>query len=77
MALETELDTFHKTLPQLLSHEGEFVLIHGDKVDSFWPTCEAALDAGYARFNLEPFLVKEVVQQEKPLYFSRSVTRCR
>jgi hypothetical protein len=79
MALEQELETFRRELPQLLlqsENRGKYALIHGDKVDSVWATMDEALNAGYERFGLEPFLVKEITDDEKPRYFSRNVTRC-
>ena len=79
MALERELATFQRELAGLLADpakRGKFALVHGDAVDSVWPTVDAALDAGYDRFGLEPFLVKEVTEHEEPRYFSRNITRC-
>jgi hypothetical protein len=77
MALERELATFQQERTRLLAeHPGKFALIHGEAVDSVWDTAEDALDAGYARFGLEPFLVQEIVEVERPRYFSRRVTRC-
>jgi hypothetical protein len=52
---------------------GKFALVHGDRVDSVWATMEAALDAGYERFGVEPFLVEHIVEKEKPRYFSRNI----
>lgn len=77
-ALERELEAFKKELPRLLGegHRGKYALVHGDQLNSLWPTQDAALDAGYDRFGLEPFLVKEVTDHEEPRYFSRSVKRC-
>lgn len=79
MALERELGTFHRELPRLLGegHEGKFVLIHGDQVAGIWPSREAALQEGYDRFGIEPFLAKAIVEHETPLYCSHNVTRCR
>jgi hypothetical protein len=68
MVLEKELETFHRELPKLLAeHPGEFVLIGGDRVDSFWPTEDAGYEAGCQRFGLEPFLVKQVQPHETPV----------
>jgi hypothetical protein len=79
MALERELETFARELPRLLSdpaNVGKQALVHGDKVDSLWPDVDAALQAGYDRFGLAPFLVRPVVEHEEPRRFSRGVTRC-
>ncbi len=78
MALERELETFARELPTLLQQQenhGKYALIRAEAVDSIWATKEEALAAGYDRFGLETFLVKEVVEHEKPVYFSRRVDR--
>jgi hypothetical protein len=77
-ALETEMGTFRRELPGLLAdpaNRGRFVLIQGGLVAGLFPTFDAGLEAGYDRFGLEPFMVKEVTDREKPLYFSRPL-RC-
>ncbi len=78
MALEKELDTYRARLPELLGqgHKGKFVLIHHEEVGGVWPTWEEAAHEGYQRYGVDPFLVKEVTDQERPLYFSRNVTSC-
>lgn len=77
--LERETATFRRELPALLNDakkRGKYALVIGDRVDSVWPTVDDALAAGYARFGLDPFLVKEIVEHEKPLYFSRNLKQC-
>jgi hypothetical protein len=60
-ALEKELRTYHRELPRLLADaEGKFAVIHGDEVSGTWETYEDALQAGYDRYQLTPFLVKKV-----------------
>jgi hypothetical protein len=78
MALEKELETFLRELPTWLVeplNRGMFALIQGDAVVSLYTTFDAALSAGYDKFGLEPFLVKEVTDHEEPRYFSRNL-RC-
>ena len=77
MALERELETFHRQLPQLLTdgHEGKFVLIHGEEVAGVYVTREEAISQGYERYGKEPFLAKHIAVAEKPVYFSRNVSR--
>jgi hypothetical protein len=73
---DKELETFRRALPNLLNDPancGLFALIHGDAVACLYPTFEAALSAGYDKFGLEPFLVKEVTDHEAPRYFSRNL----
>jgi hypothetical protein len=60
-ALERELSAFRRELPRLLAQaEGQFALVHEDKVEGVWSTYEDALQAGYERHQLKPFLVKQV-----------------
>jgi hypothetical protein len=73
MTLEKELETYQKKLPELKDHEGKFILIHGEDVIDFFSTYEDAIKAGYQRFKLEPFLVKQVRATEPIFYISRSV----
>ena len=79
MALERELATFRRELPILLrdpANRGKHVLVQGDTVHSVWDSVDAALAAGYDAFELAPFLVKEIVEHERPRHFSRNVSRC-
>jgi hypothetical protein len=76
MALEKELDTFVRQLPDLLKdpqNEGQFALVRGDEVAGVFPSFDAALSVGYDKYQLDPFLVKEVTEREHPRYFSRSL----
>jgi hypothetical protein len=69
MALETELAVYDRELPNLLKdHEGQYVLIHGETIDSFWQTENDAYDAGCERFGIDPFLVMPVVREQKPVF---------
>ncbi len=38
---------------------------------------ESALTAGCERFGLEPFLVQEITDEERPRYFPRNASLCR
>ena len=73
MALEKELETFRKKLPELKEHEGKFVLIHGETVEDFFATYEDAIKAGYQKFKLEPFLVKQVNAIETVQHVTRHI----
>ena len=73
MALERELATYRDKLPELKDHEGKFVLIHGDTVVDFYAAYEDAIKAGYEKFKLDPFLVKQVNATEKVLHLTRHV----
>ncbi len=68
MELERELATYQRELPRLLQegHEGKFVLVYGDRIDSLWPTEDDAYEAGCARFGLDSFLIKQI-QRDEPV----------
>ena len=78
-AIAREQETFRRELPALLATPemaGRYVLIHGDVVAGPFESFDEALGAGYDRFELAPFLVKQVVSAERPHYFSRNVVPC-
>lgn len=45
--------------------EGKWVLVHDGQIAGLWDTYEDALQAGYDRCGLKPFLVKEVQSIER------------
>lgn len=73
MALERELGVYKNKLPELVADEGKFVLIHGDDVVDVYGTYEDAIKAGYGKFQLEPFLVKQIQSVEQVQFVSRFV----
>ncbi len=73
MALEKELETYKNALPKLKENEGKFVLVQGDTVDSVYTSYEDAMKAGYAKFGLKPFLVKQIQTIEQVQFISRFV----
>ena len=75
MALEKELQTYRRELEHLLEHEGKFVLIKDDHVVDFYDSYGDALKAGYEKFKLEPFFVKQVLAVEPIHHFTREI-RC-
>jgi hypothetical protein len=80
VALEKELETYLRERPRLLAegHAGQFVVIHGEEVVGVYPDLGQALTAGYDRFGLdESFMAREITESDKPLHFSRNVTRAR
>lgn len=75
--LETEQKTYEQNKESLVKdHDGKFVLIHEKEVDSTWDSYEDALQAGYDRFGLKPFLVKQIERIEPIHFFSRDITAC-
>jgi hypothetical protein len=78
MALEKELATYRRELPNLLANTGKFVLIHGDAVAGIWETYPDAIQEGYRLFGLEPFMVKQIQAVEFVHSLTRDVElRCR
>ena len=65
MALELELETYRRKLPELKEEEGKYALVHGETFVAVYSTYEDALQEGYGRFSLEPFLVKKIECHEQ------------
>jgi hypothetical protein len=68
--LRTELETYYRELPRLLEEgdEGRYLVVKGTTVCSAWDTLRDALQYGYERFGLEPFLAQVVDSRYLPLY---------
>ena len=71
MALEKELETYKKKLPELKNNEGKFVLIKGEEVVDTFTSYEDAIKEGYKKFKLDPFLVKQISQVEQVQFITR------
>lgn len=76
MALEKEIETYRRQLPELLANKGKYVVIHGDEVVGIREHLDEALRLGYERFLSEPFLVREIQETEPILFSSRSLRPC-
>lgn len=76
MALEKELETYKKKLPELKKDEGKYVLICGDEVIDTFTSYEDAIKEGYKKFQLKPFFVKQIHSIENIQFISRSITPC-
>ena len=66
--LDEEFDYYLAHLPEWYDQEGKHVLIHGSEHFGFFSTENAALEEGFRRFGRVPFLVKQVQQDERPMY---------
>lgn len=73
MALERELATYKERFPELVQHEGRFVLIQGDNVVDTFDSYADALKQGYKQFGLTPFLVKQIQSTEAIQFITRAV----
>ncbi len=68
LAGELEVYALHKSA-WLKGHPGQYVVIKGDAVLNFYPTFEAAYQAGAGAWGLNTdFLVKQIVEHE-PVFF--------
>lgn len=75
MALEKELETLRRELPNLLANggEGKFVVVFEDRIVGIYTSYEDALAIGYEKCGLKPFLVKKIQAVEQVQYFSRDL----
>jgi hypothetical protein len=71
--LNREIETYNRLLPELLAQQGKFVLIKGDEQFGTFDSYNDALAAGYDKFKLEPFLVRQIAATEFVAYFTRDV----
>jgi hypothetical protein len=74
MPLEREMETYREKLPELVQHEGKYVLIRGDAVADVFATYEDALRQGYRAFGLDSFLVKQIHAVEPVKVITRVLT---
>jgi hypothetical protein len=58
--LGLEWATYQKRKPELLAHEGQWVVIHGERILGIRPTYEDALRLGYERAGFVDFLVHPI-----------------
>ncbi len=65
MVLEKELETYKASIGDWTDHIGEFVLVKAEEVVGFYSSYGDAVQVGYSRFELEPFLVKQVLALEQ------------
>lgn len=73
-----ELRVYEAKKRELLAESaGKFAVIQGTEVAGVWDTYEDALRAGYERFKLAPFLVKQITPIEPVLNFTRDLAPCR
>lgn len=77
VALEQEIATYENRKPELLRDEGKFVLVQGNDLGGVFDTYEDAIKAGYDKYALKPFLVKQIHAIEHIQHFSRELDPCR
>lgn len=67
-AFAQELATYRAHLAEWLVHEGKYVVVRGDEIDGPFDEYVDALQAGFAMYGLEPFLVQQIHAVE-PVHF--------
>jgi hypothetical protein len=73
-----ELLVYERCLPSMLQeHDGEFVVIKGEKPAHFSRTYEDALTWAYEAFGLDQFFVKRVAPQGSVVHHTRDIGPCR
>lgn len=73
-ALELEMKTYEKNKADLVGrHEGKYVLIRGEEVIAVFDSQKDAFQEGNSKFGRKPFLVKQVLKDEEPFDFEKSV----
>lgn len=66
MALEKELAYYAAHRNELLaSHEGQFVLIRGERLGGAFTTDREAYEAGLSLFGNQPFLIRRVQREDE------------
>ena len=73
MALEKELETYNAKLPSLLGSEGKFALVSGDQLEIF-TSYEDAIQEGYRRHGLTPFMVKRIQSVQQAQLITRLIS---
>ena len=74
MMYEKELETYRAKLPALLVNDaGKYAVIKGEELLGTFSTYEDALQAGYTKYGLTPFLVKQINVTEQVQNFTRAL----
>ena len=74
--LKTELETYEREKAKLVAEsEGKYALIHGNEVAGVWDTYLDALKAGYEKYSLNPFLVKQIESVDRVYFFTRDIVQ--
>jgi len=74
--ISREIDYYHRHLKDWEGRDGEFILIKEESVVDFFSSYDDALKAGYQKFGLESFLVKQINTIEQGSFISRNILPC-
>lgn len=77
MPFEREIAAYESHLIDLLDSPGQYVIILGEEISGPFATLDEALDGGYDKYGLKPFMVKQIHKPEPIHYFSRDLPGCR
>ncbi len=75
-ALAQEMEVYRNNVSEWRDHEGQYVIIKGEKIYGFFSNYDDALKYGYDVIGLEPFLVKQINTIESMHYISRFFDPC-
>lgn len=74
---EKELATYYQKLPELLQHSGKYVMIKDAAIVGVFDSYRDAITAGYSKFKMDPFLVKQITPASEIYNFTRDLeTAC-
>jgi hypothetical protein len=73
MEYEKEIAVYRANLQKLLADVGKYAVIKGDDLLGVYGTYEDALKAGYGKYGVAPFLVKQIDATEQVQYFTREL----
>ena len=74
--LAQEMAIYRRNRKDWADRSGEYVLIKGDDVSGFYSSYDDALKAGYEKFGLAPFFVKQVSVVEQAHHVTRMLEPC-
>jgi hypothetical protein len=70
MALERETAYFDAHKEELLRHnQGQFALVHDDILLGTFTRFEEAFEEGVKRLGNQPFLIRQILEEELPVQF--------
>jgi hypothetical protein len=77
--LGREWNFLRRELPRLLAegHEGKFALVKNQEIVGLYPSDREAVEAGYAKFVLQQFLVHQILTWEPYVILSSRCWPCR
>ena len=75
--LAQEMAVYRRHVKEWADRAGEYVLIKGEEIAGFHPSYDDALKAGYEKFGLDQFFVKQISVVEQAHHVTRFIGPCR